>query len=43
MSDRNVDGHIKRIRKKISQLDPQFDEIETIYGLGYRYRADSQA
>ena len=43
MSDRNIDGHIKRIRKKISQLDPEFDEIETIYGLGYRYRADSQA
>jgi len=43
MSDRNVDGHIKRIRKKIVRLDPGFDEIETIYGLGYRYRADSQA
>jgi two-component system response regulator ChvI len=43
MSDRNIDGHIKRIRKKISQLDPEFDGIETIYGLGYRYRADSQA
>jgi two-component system response regulator ChvI len=43
MSDRNIDGHIKRIRKKISKLDPEFDEIETIYGLGYRYRADAQA
>ena len=43
MSDRNIDGHIKRIRKKIAQLDPEFDEIETIYGLGYRYRADSSA
>ena len=43
MSDRNIDGHIKRIRKKIVQLDPGFDEIETIYGLGYRYRADLQA
>jgi len=42
MSDRNIDGHIKRIRKKIARLDPEFDEIETIYGLGYRYRADSQ-
>ena len=42
MSDRNIDGHIKRIRKKIVQLDPEFDEIETIYGLGYRYRAASQ-
>jgi two-component system response regulator ChvI len=43
MSDRNVDGHIKRIRRKIVQLDPEFDEIETIYGLGYRYRVDPQA
>ena len=43
MSDRNIDGHIKRIRKKISKLDPEFDEIETIYGLGYRYRVDAQA
>ena len=40
MSDRNIDGHIKRIRKKITRLDPGFDGIETIYGLGYRYRAD---
>jgi len=38
MSDRNVDGHIKRIRRKLLQADPGFDGIETIYGLGYRYR-----
>jgi two-component system response regulator ChvI len=43
VSDRNIDGHIKRIRKKIVQLDSEFDEIETISGLGYRYRADSHA
>jgi two-component system response regulator ChvI len=43
MSDRNIDGHIKRIRRKISSLDPGFDGIETIYGLGYRYRADVDA
>jgi two-component system response regulator ChvI len=42
MSDRNIDGHIKRIRKKISSLDPGFDGIETIYGLGYRYRTDTE-
>jgi two-component system response regulator ChvI len=38
MSDRTVDGHIKRIRKKLAQVDPGFDGIETIYGLGYRFR-----
>jgi two-component system response regulator ChvI len=43
MSDRNIDGHIKRIRKKISNLDPAFDGIETIYGLGYRYRTDADS
>jgi two-component system response regulator ChvI len=41
ISDRNVDGHIKRIRRKFSGLEPEFEEIETIYGLGYRYRAGS--
>ena len=41
MSDRNIDGHIKRIRKKISHVEPGFDGIETIYGLGYRYRPEA--
>lgn len=41
VSDRNIDGHIKRIRRKINTLDPAFDGIETIYGLGYRYRSDT--
>jgi len=38
MSDRTVDSHIKRIRRKITSVDAGFDGIETIYGLGYRYR-----
>lgn len=38
VSDRTIDSHIKRIRKKLVGLDADFDEIETIYGLGYRYR-----
>jgi two-component system response regulator ChvI len=38
MSDRTVDCHIKRIRKKLLDADPGFDGIETIYGLGYRWR-----
>ena len=37
VSDRAVDSHIKRIRRKILDLDPGFDAIETVYGLGYRY------
>jgi len=37
VSDRTIDSHIKRIRKKFSSLDEGFDKIETVYGLGYRY------
>jgi two-component system response regulator ChvI len=38
MSDRTVDCHIKRIRKKLADADRGFDGIETVYGLGYRWR-----
>lgn len=37
VSDRTIDSHIKRIRKKFSAQDEDFDRIETVYGLGYRY------
>jgi DNA-binding response OmpR family regulator len=38
VSDRTIDSHIKRLRKKICAVDPDFDGIETVYGLGYRFR-----
>ena len=34
--DRVIDSHIKRIRKKFISVDPQFDLIKTIYGVGYK-------
>jgi two-component system response regulator ChvI len=37
VSDRTIDSHIKRIRKKFLAIDPAFDGVETVYGLGYRY------
>ncbi len=40
MSDRTVDTHIKRLRHKLTEADPAFAGIETIYGLGYRYAAE---
>jgi two-component system, OmpR family, response regulator ChvI len=40
MSDRTIDCHIRRIRGKLESLDEGFDGIETLYGLGYRYRGD---
>jgi two-component system response regulator ChvI len=40
MSDRTVDTHIKRLRRKLAAADPAFAGIQTIYGLGYRYAAE---
>jgi two-component system response regulator ChvI len=38
VDDRTIDSHVKRMRKKFRQVDPSFDSIETLYGVGYRYR-----
>lgn len=38
VDDRTVDTHIKRIRKKFRDCDETFDAIETLYGVGYRYK-----
>ncbi|MES2341146.1 MAG: response regulator transcription factor [Pseudomonadota bacterium] len=38
VDDRTIDSHIKRMRKKFREVDPEFDGIETLYGVGYRYR-----
>jgi two-component system response regulator ChvI len=38
VSDRTIDSHVKRIRKKLELAENGFDPIETVYGLGYRLR-----
>jgi len=38
VTDRTVDTFVKRLRKKIRDVDADFDEIETVFGVGYRYR-----
>jgi two-component system response regulator ChvI len=38
-SDRTIDSHVKRLRRKFQDLDPDFDAIESVYGAGYRLRA----
>jgi two-component system response regulator ChvI len=38
VDDRTIDSHIKRIRRKLRAVDSAFNEIETLYGVGYRYR-----
>ncbi len=38
VDDRTIDSHIKRLRKKFKLVDADYDAIETLYGVGYRYR-----
>jgi DNA-binding response OmpR family regulator len=38
VSDRTIDSHVKRLRRKFEAVDPGFDPLETVYGLGYRWR-----
>lgn len=40
VDDSTVTSHVKRIRRKFAALDPSFDRIETVYGMGYRWKAD---
>ncbi len=37
VDDRTIDSHIKRLRKKFREVTDEFDAIETLYGVGYRY------
>src|SRR6266568_1273362 len=38
VDDRTIDSHIKRLRKKFKSVDDAFDMIETLYGVGYRFK-----
>jgi len=38
VDDRTIDSHIKRLRKKFKAVDDDFEMIETLYGVGYRFR-----
>ena len=38
VDDRTIDSHIKRLRKKFKAVADDFDAIETLYGVGYRYK-----
>jgi two-component system, OmpR family, response regulator len=39
VDDTTVTSHIKRIRRKFGEVDPAFDCIETVYGMGYRWKS----
>ena len=38
VDERTIDSHIKRLRKKFIRVDDSFDKIETLYGVGYRFK-----
>jgi two-component system response regulator ChvI len=38
VDDRTIDSHIKRLRKKFKVVDEEFEMIETLYGVGYRFK-----
>ncbi|MDE1148949.1 MAG: response regulator transcription factor [Azospirillaceae bacterium] len=38
VDDRTIDSHVKRLRKKFKVADTDFAQIETLYGVGYKYR-----
>ncbi len=40
LDDNTITSHIKRIRRKFVALDADFDAIETVYGMGYRWLSD---
>lgn len=41
VDDSTITSHVKRIRKKFIAIDPSFDCIDTVYGMGYRWKADA--
>ena len=42
VDDSTITSHVKRIRRKFLAVDPAFDCIATVYGMGYRWNAKEQ-
>ena len=40
VDDGTITSHVKRIRRKFQAVDPGFDRIATVYGMGYRWSAE---
>jgi DNA-binding response OmpR family regulator len=40
VAERLIDTYVRRLRRKIEEVDPEFDGIETVIGAGYRWRDD---
>jgi two-component system OmpR family response regulator len=41
VDDSTITSHIKRVRRKFAAVDPGFDRIATVYGMGYRWQPES--
>jgi len=41
VDDRTIDSHIKRLRRKFREVDPEFNAIDTLYGAGYRFSEEA--
>ena len=37
VSDRTVDSHIKKLRRKVSEVSPEREIIHSVYGVGYKF------
>jgi two-component system OmpR family response regulator len=40
VDDSTITSHVKRIRRKFEAIDPAFDRIDTVYGMGYRWKSE---
>ena len=40
LDDNTITSHVKRVRKKFLALDPEFDAVQTVYGMGYRWNPE---
>jgi two-component system OmpR family response regulator len=38
VDDQTITSHVKRIRRKFLEADPDFDRLDTVYGAGYRWK-----
>ncbi len=38
VADRIIDTYVRRLRRKLEEVDPEFDKIETVIGAGYRWK-----
>ena len=39
VADNTITSHLKRVRRKFKEFDKNFDQIETVYGVGYRWKS----